>query len=250
MNGPGSGALPVVQYWHADELPGRVAELTGTFRDLNPNRRHLVFSREAAADFIAERFGAREATAFRACAVPAMQSDYFSYCAVHALGGLYADVDFRCVMDLAPLFPSAGCGRLFRGLREGIMNGVFAFGSPGHPFLELVVEIATVNIERRLFDDVFHATGPPIFRTVAWLGRYGSLDVLIGRAEGTGFERFVEPYCDAIRNNPRIAHALEGVQIASTKAEHESFIRFSDSIFRCEGSEMHWMKLKGEIYTR
>jgi mannosyltransferase OCH1-like enzyme len=63
-----------------------------------------------------------------------MQADYLRYAAVLALGGFYADVDFRRLADLKPLIPSSGHGRLFRGPKGNVINGLFAFGSPGHPF--------------------------------------------------------------------------------------------------------------------
>src|SRR5690348_1645791 len=95
--------LPIIQYWHSEQVPEQIAELTATFRDLNPALPHLVFSEAKAEEFIAEHFEAREVAAFRSCAVPAMQADYFRYCAALALGGIYSDVSFycRCPLELS-----------------------------------------------------------------------------------------------------------------------------------------------------
>lgn len=118
---------PLIQYWHQSSVPPSIERLSGSFRAHNPEMRHMVFSEATATDFIEERFGAREAAAFLACAVPAMQADYLRYCAVYALGGMYFDADCRCVASLRPLFDA--CGGILVGIHEaGSLDGYFGDG--------------------------------------------------------------------------------------------------------------------------
>jgi Glycosyltransferase sugar-binding region containing DXD motif len=236
-------ALPIVQYWHAEQPPDYIADLLQTFSDLNPDRRHRVFSAAEAEELIAERFTARELSAFRACAAPAMQADYFRYCAVLALGGIYSDADFRCVAALAPLIPAAGRGRLFRGPKGNVINGLFAFGSPGHPFLELALEVATANIERRLSDHVYFLTGPPIFMALTGLRRCGSFDALIAQTAGSKFERFVKAYCETIGDYGRVSHALEGIRVGAT-GEHDAFVAPPGIDLPYKSSDAHWTRAR------
>lgn len=236
---------PIIQYWHSESVPDYIADLLQSFDDLNPDLGHLVFSAPEAEEFIAERFTVREVAAFRACAVPAMQADYFRYCAVLALGGIYADADFRCLAGLRPLLPPSGGGCLFRSRRGNIMNGAFAFGSGGHRFLELALEIATANIERRLCDSVNFVTGPPIFITLAALGVCGSFDKLIARSAGTPLGKFAGPYCEAIGNYDRVAAAIEGVTVAMSM---DAFFRHEIEL-PYKRSNTYWANAKGKIFT-
>lgn len=167
----------IVQYWHSSEVPAEVRQSTATFRDQNPEMRHLLAHEAEAAAFIAERFTDRELCAFQACAVPAMQSDYFRCCAILALGGIYADVGLACKRPLDSLVRSVGGGLLVRLTPGGtISNGFFVFPAPGHPMLRLALDIATSNIERRIATAVNRVTGPWIFTCMAEAWRAGSLD--------------------------------------------------------------------------
>lgn len=171
-------SLPIVQYWDCESPPDYIVALTETFRLENPDTQHILFDRSSAEQFIADRFGPREAAAFRTCAVPAMQSDYLRYCAVFALGGIYCDVGYRCIAPLHTFFDDCGDGRLFQRPAGQVVNGFFGFAAAGHPLLELAVELATTNIERRSGDHVWQATGPAIFTTLWWLRELGSFEAL------------------------------------------------------------------------
>lgn len=78
---------PLIQYWHDVNVPDEIEELFDLVREHNPDMQHMVFDEVSAAAFIEDRFTARELSTFRACAVPAMQSDYFRYCVGHARAG-------------------------------------------------------------------------------------------------------------------------------------------------------------------
>lgn len=243
----GRAGPPIIQYWHAEKVPEHIAQLLQTFDDFNPDLRHLVFSEAQAKKFIAERFTAREEAAFCACAVPAMQADYFRYCAVLALGGIYSDVGFRCGADLAPLQPALGRGRLFRGPRGNVINGIFAFGAPGHSFLSLALEIATTNIERRLWNSVYFTSGPPIFMALVALHRHGSFDRLITHVAGSQFEEFAPVYCETIGDYERVRHALEGVEVSAVE-EHHDFICPAGIDLPHRSPDSHWSKVPGRIF--
>jgi mannosyltransferase OCH1-like enzyme len=171
--GDAAGAPPIVQYWHSEEIPADVAELIDTFREQNPEMRHMLFCEAKAEEFIAEHLTAREVAAFRACAVPAMQADYFRYCAGYALGGIYADVDMRCLRELRPLLDLAD-GVLFMVEHEQVMNGFFVLRNPGHALSRLALEVATVGIEQRASQDIWALTGPWIFSALAAIHDLGS----------------------------------------------------------------------------
>jgi hypothetical protein len=241
-------APPIIQYWHDGNPPDYVEALLTSFRDLNPEMPHLVFSEQEAEEFIADHFTRRELNAFRACAVPAMQADYFRYCAAFALGGFWSDVDVRCVAPLEPLLPPPGGGHLFMG-RQGVpISSAFAFGSPGHPFPELALEIATRNIERRLDAAVLLVTGPMIFISIVKLGELGSLDAGVGTGVDGPYARVIRGHFEQMGGYARVERALEGIEVDIFK-HYLSFIRQVDEAelpYKRTGT--HWTKAKGPLF--
>lgn len=238
--------LPIVQYWHEKNAPDYIVELFDSVREFNPGARQLIFSNESAEDFISEHFGDREVSAFRACAVPAMQADYFRCCAGLALGGVYLDADLRCVGSMQPLVPGEGEGRLFRGTGGNVINGIFAFGSSGHRFLELVLEIATSNIARRFPDTAYRVAGPPVFACLAAIRRLGSIESVLSQVTGSPDEKAIRAYCEVIGKPARVTRAFEGVEIAA-ESGLPPCVTSVDGLPH-KRSDMHWANFKGPIF--
>lgn len=239
----------IVQYWNSEEIPEHIAGCMATFREQNPEMPQLVFDEGAAEKLIAERFGARHARAFRTCAVPAMQADYFRYCAIHALGGIYVDANAACTDSLRPLFETEG--QLF-GDSPRVLNNVFAFRSPAHPFLELAIEVATTNIEKRVSESVALTTGPVIFGGLVTLNREGSLDPL-RRTAGENWkplvdecwEALVESFESAVGDRSSLAEALQGVRVSPRS---EMLTRIHKPEYRYKTAEPHWAHWEGSIF--
>lgn len=239
--------LALVQYWDTEEIPDYVADEIATFAELNPDFRHRVFSRAAAEQFIADHLTPREVAAFRSCAVPAMQADYFRCCAGLVLEGVYSDADFRCIAPVAPLVPAKGRIRLFQGPRGGIINSIFAFRSPGHDFLQLALEIATVNIERRFPDTVYFATGPPILTGLLALYASGSRDGSIPPRGGPLLQEAVRAYWGVIGDADRVTAAFREVELRPTE-EYRRHARVEGKM-PYKHSDSDWRRYKGEIFS-
>ena len=175
----------IVQYWHDRELPAEAAALTASFAERNPGLRHRIFCKQEAEEFIGGHLCAREVRAFRACGPPAMQADYFRYCAGFVLGGISSDVDMRCRRPLAPLLETEAEGVLFRWSSNQIVSGLFAFKRAEDPLLRLVIDVATANIERRRPNDVWAVTGGRILNTLDMLYRLGSAEAVREKLRGS-----------------------------------------------------------------
>lgn len=242
-------ASTIFQYWDTPGQPDDVAESMATFRLRNPALEYRAYDREAAAAFIRERFGARHAAAFAACAVPAMQADYFRYCAVLAEGGFYADADARCLGPLAPLLEPGHRGVLFRRDNGNVVNGCFGFRAPGAPLLQAALEVATRGIEQRLFQSVWTATGPGIFTFLHLL-----TDLSPAERRHPDFDH-IDPettmsvrLCDAVaRGMPGDAHALfEGVALRPFAAL-DALCPEAGGAYK--QGDRHWVSWKGSIYA-
>jgi hypothetical protein len=256
---PPSSSLPLIQFWDAEQPPADVAALLDSLQRHNPDLRHLVFNRATAEAFLAERFGAREVTAFRSCAVPAMQADYFRYCAVLALGGAYVDADFRCVASLRRLLAGAAAGRLFGrpqipsgwpadlfGARSRVgpyrivANSLFFFAAPGHPLLRLAVEVATANVESRVAEDVAVTTGPGVFTSLYLLDRLGSRDAFLDYAAAGILAPAADLLCEVVESHERVAAAFEGVDIVPFESSRVALLEAGGEL-AYKATEAHWV---------
>lgn len=261
-------ALSISQYWDAGGPPSYLAEPLSTFRDRNPEFSHRVFSEAGAEQFIAQHFGRREVEAFRACAVPSMQSDYLRYCAVLVLGGVYADVDYRCKAPLCPLVEGCQGGEIFLGRGTHDLNGrsttrvwtgLFAFRHPSHPFLELALQIATANVEARIPERIWPAgqnvreaiwltVGPGVFTLMRFAHDWGSFDAFRRGIVGSFAEPFGDLYCEAIGDYDRLLEAFEGVRVSPFERIWNWVEDVPPAELPYKTTEQHWHNVKTAIF--
>jgi mannosyltransferase OCH1-like enzyme len=206
--------LPIIQYWHSEDLSPEIAHLTATFRDCNPAVRHVVFCESEAEEFIAEHLTEPEVAAFRSCAVLAMEADYFRYYAVLMLGGVYSDADFRCLCPLQALIETTEGGLLFRQAPSGyLINAFFLFKAPGHPLLRLALDVATANIERCAAPRVNLVTSPWVFSGLSALHRLGPFDAFRQAALDLELMPLAGFFIHAIGDLARVNEACESVHV-------------------------------------
>ncbi len=243
MGRGGDSRVPLIQYWDSEEIPTEVAELIATFRDRNPDLDHRVFSRAEAERFIGERYTARELAAFQACAVPAMQADYFRYCAVLALGGIYVDADFHCLRPLVGLIDTTEEGLLFqKSPRGNLVNSFLVFKRAGHPLLRLAIDVAGANIERRIPRAVNAITGPWVLTSLLALHQLGSFDA--ARQAARGEPRRAERLFATVGDYARIDEAFQGVRIEPFALATE-WIGDPPRPLRYKRADRHWSNWRG-----
>ena len=234
---------PLIQYWHCEETPDYIGSLLASFREKNPELRHMLFDRKTAGDFIAMHFGERELSAFLSCAVPAMQSDYFRYCAVYALGGIYADADYACRRSLAPLLDGAA-GYLFEGAGP-IVNSLLAFRAPKHPLLGMAIAIASSNIEDRWGEKTAITTGPMILTALERFRRAGSRHARTGRQRPGPLIRRIE---DATRIHGPVERAFEDVVICPFPTLRDWVTSPGPAGLPYKTGDGHWANWRGSMF--
>jgi mannosyltransferase OCH1-like enzyme len=239
----------LIQYWHSASPPEDVAELCQTFPQQNPDLVYRRFDESTAEKFIEANFSERECSAFRACAVRAMQSDYLRYCAVLAHGGVYCDVDHRCVAPLSPLLNGSAGGKLYVRPDENVINGFFAFAHADHPLLRYALEAATTAIELRLAEDVWLTTGPGVFTMLHHLATATSEDEFMGwwtDDRDENIRRCAQNLCNVVDDREKLKLAFADVDVApysevrrwvprasvGYKESHEHWTKVTSSIFR------------------
>ncbi len=242
--------MRLYQYWDTGAPPDAIAEGVDSFRDRNRGMKHRLYDRDAAAWFIGKRLGQRERQAFEACAVPAMQADYFRLCALWATGGVYADCDQTCgepIQSLlarfqSPLVPT----------RKGLVTQHFMiFPRPGDSFLRTFLDLTILNIEARDIPNVHTATGPGAMRAL-WT-QLDPATAAANRAEmtspqkaGWGYEQVLDrarSHCDL---GPDVVRAFGAI---ATIDRVEAFPWFAPIPADYKATAVHWMHWPGSIYA-
>ena len=257
--------MHLFQYWDSAEPPQEIASLVDSYRSLNPTMQHALFSRSSAAAFIDRHFGARHKAAFTRCAIPAMQADYFRYCAVLNKGGFYSVADTRCIGPLEALLPDGAEAILFQRSPEPIVvNDIFGFRHPGNRLLATTLEIATSNIEGQLANNVWITTGPGIFSVLRMIGSmsaaqraaigpdmtYGTNSAQPGPGGVTELRvRTLIQACHAIvqRLAVDIDSLFEGVKIGRFPDDVASSLVAQPMSYK--DTSRHWTQWPGSIFT-
>ena len=257
--------LPLVQYWQDLAVPSEIEAALHSFEEANPGLEQRVFDESAAERLIAACCGAREAAAFRACAIPAMQADYFRYCAIHALGGIYADANYRCMENVEGLIAGPADAVLFGrqdpvprrvaemcnwpypvGSFRTVADNMFACKRPRHPLLELAIEVATANVENRVADGpvgVWLSTGPGVFTSMYLLRELGSFDAFIEYSIGSVIEPSAPLFCELVGDLARVEGIFDGVVIRPA-VQKDSMVT---KVRRAPGAG-HWSTVRHSIY--
>lgn len=180
------------QFWDSDQAPAEVEGLMASWAH-NPDFVHRRYNRRTAAAYIAEHFDARTLAAYEKCAVPAMQSDFFRYCALLTEGGVYVDAGLKDRGGLPDFLTTARQGVLWR--RGGnVANGFLFFRAPGSALLQHTLHCAIENIETEMSNNVWEVTGPGILTQAFW---NPELEPLFD-----GFELMSEATADALFHRP------------------------------------------------
>ena len=238
----------LVQYWDTEDVPNYLAAWFASFREHNPGLDHRIFNQVSAETFIASNFTQREVTAFRACAVPSMQSDYFRYCAVLTFGGVYSDADIRCVGSLTTLLDATEGGTVFAKPNGNVNCNFFAFRSAGHPFLRLALDIATARIERRdPKDSAWLATGPAIPTYMHRLFQAGSIEAFIRQSKGGKHRDYPEFLAEVVGEYSQIKRAFEGIRVLSFE-DRKAWVVGTGRWALWKQTSVHWTKRRGSLF--
>lgn len=163
----------IIQYWDKINPPDEVQVLINSWRQ-ESDFSHFLFNRESGGELIRLHFGEEVENTYNLCGIPAMQADYFRYCALFALGGCYLDADTQRLGSLSDLIKERETGLLMKR-QDRVANDFMFVMKPGHRLLQYCIETATSNIRSRISNNVWEVTGPGIM-TSAY---YGSLSKIL-----------------------------------------------------------------------
>ena len=159
--------INIIQFWDKKALPEEINTLINSWRE-DINFSHSLYNRASASEFIRANFGKDAEDVFNICGIPAMQADFFRYCALFVFGGCYLDADTERLGRLSDLIDGRIGGLLMRR-KENIANDFMFVSAPSSCLLEYCIEAATSNIKNRISNNVWEVTGPGIM-TAAYQG--------------------------------------------------------------------------------
>jgi alpha 1,6-mannosyltransferase len=76
---------------------GRLSE---SFKQLNPNHTYMFFDDKQAEEFVRQHMPPDVIQAYEIMPVPVLKADYFRYIAIYVLGGVYSDIDTKCLRPI------------------------------------------------------------------------------------------------------------------------------------------------------
>jgi hypothetical protein len=230
------------QYWEAPEFPVEIEKQMAGFDVHSPQLVRCVHYR-GGGEVVIEKggYGARVWDAFDACPVPAMRADLCGYCSVHAEGGMKVEAGLRCIGDVETLLEGNPDGILF-GWRElpadlrplfawreqvgpyrAIASALFAFPKPGHPLLELAIEVAVAYVEEQVADEPALVTGPAVLTSLYLLRELGSLESYREYVRGGPLEAAADVLAATVGDPERVASSFASVRIAPIEEAGEWF---------------------------
>jgi tetratricopeptide (TPR) repeat protein len=158
---PPTGGIPrkIGQFWDKPRLSEELLELSASWRRHNPDHRYYLFNADTARNYLRRYFPPAVALAYRRCPDPTTQADLFRLAFLLRDGGVWADMDDRCLTPLASFVP-AGVQACFRQEAPGSIGNNFIAAMPGHPILRRALVTAVNAINRGDRDKVWMLTGP------------------------------------------------------------------------------------------
>jgi hypothetical protein len=178
----------IVQFWDTEDPPADLLALSRSWPAQNPDHEHVLFHDRTALAYLAAHFPVPVAAAYRRARDATTKADLFRLAALLREGGIWADMDDRCLAPLPQLIP-LGVAACFWQEGSGHLCNNFLAAMPGHPVLRRALTAAVTAINRGDRDKVWMLTGPGLLSRAfaaemaaarhawpAWISRNAVLD--------------------------------------------------------------------------
>ena len=159
----------LVGYWNTRDWPDDIREIHASWIAYGP-KDIKIYDYCEAASFIKDVYGERELNAFKLCAIPAMQSDFFRTLEILELGGLYMDMGIELLRHPAEFLSPDNNIVLYRRWHGRIVNNLFS-AEKGNLLLSKIKDVILSNIERRISNNIWEVTGPKVWNDLTNTGQ-------------------------------------------------------------------------------
>lgn len=153
----------VYQTWKTKVLPESMCMQIQMMKQQNPDYEFRLFDDAEMDVWMQTHMPSDVVQAYTSLYVGAAKADLWRYCILYKEGGIYLDIDSIILKPICEFVSATDEAVVSRESNEGcFLNWLLAF-RPGHPILQLAIEIVIKNIQQRSSDNIVHLTGPMAF---------------------------------------------------------------------------------------
>jgi hypothetical protein len=162
------------------ELPRYASDAAHTWVFLNPIWDYGYMNDEEMLKFVEENFDSEWVEIFKACPLGVMRADIWRIMVVYIHGGIYADLDTVCNVQIDKWMPQLRDKKLIVNAEHEVHIQQWTFAAePRHPALKHTLDLIKEGLENPDYNDphfVHVLTGPKAF-TVGILDYLGMWDI-------------------------------------------------------------------------
>jgi mannosyltransferase OCH1-like enzyme/tetratricopeptide (TPR) repeat protein len=153
------------QFWDDVNPPADLLDLSESWQTFNPDHRHMLFDETRARAYLAAHFHRAVLTAYLRCGDATTKADLFRLAFLLREGGVWADMDDRCLAPLSAIIPPQAEAFFWQESAGTLCNNLMA-ATPGHPIFLRALGSAVQAINRGDRDKVWMLTGPGLITRV------------------------------------------------------------------------------------
>lgn len=137
----------IIKFWDTQEIPEDVLTLIEGWQETNPGYRLQRFSDSSAREYLKARFPPEVLAAYKRVRALEQKADIFRLAVLVFEGGIYSDVDDRCLKPLETIIP-AGANLVLGQEIHGFAANNFIASVPNHPVLASALQAVTTAVNR------------------------------------------------------------------------------------------------------
>jgi mannosyltransferase OCH1-like enzyme len=152
--------LNIFQTWHTKNIPPLMSQNIELIKSSNPAFKYHLFDDEDCYNFIKENFDEPTLGAFKRLIPGAYKADFWRYCVLYKLGGIYLDIKFKPVNGFKFINLAEKEHWVLDSDKIGIYNALMVC-KPGNPILLKAINQIIENINNNYYGDhCLRPTGP------------------------------------------------------------------------------------------
>ena len=157
--------LNIFQTWHTKNLPPLMSKNVELIKSSNPAFNYQLFDDEDCYNFIKENFDENTLNTFSRLIPGAYKADFWRYCILYKLGGIYLDIKFKPVNGFKFINLSENEHWVLDSDKVGIYNALMVC-KPGNPILLKAINQIIENVNNNYYGHhCLCPTGPLLLST-------------------------------------------------------------------------------------